>query len=405
MFSGFRVYHGYSQYDILPSWLNSTNNNIHIHLQQENSNKSEIKILEIATNQTDEFHQVCNKTLADGSTRFCRHFRFCILPEFMQNFTKYEEIACEIDNRYAGVCCPEDLNERFFFPTKSPQEAPSWGERPTELPLGPPPQNGGQQKPYKGCGTSSARGPLRIAGGQPANPGRWPWMAALFRHSQSFSNTGPLELFCGGSLITDRHVLTAAHCTNRMRPRDLFVRLGETDLSSTRPEGSFTVAEIRQHRSFDPSSYEHDISIIRLSKPIRSYDLRISPVCLPPIGSTWENEMAVVTGWGSSYYGGPLNKGGLREVAVPVWNQRDCTNAFAHQKLVSSVLCASSKRGGKDSCQGDSGGPLVHKLSTNGRWVLIGVVSWGIRCGEPGKPGVYTRVNSYLDWIVRNAVF
>lgn len=74
------------------------------------------------------------------------------------------------------------------------------------------------------------------------------------------------------------------------------MRLGETDLGSTRPETSLTVSEIRQHRSFDPSSYEHDISIVRLSKPIRSYDWRISPVCLPPVGHTWENEMAVVTG-------------------------------------------------------------------------------------------------------------
>nr|XP_033320877.1 proclotting enzyme-like isoform X1 [Megalopta genalis] len=279
----------------------------------------------------------------------------------------------------------------------------------------------------RACGTS-AKSLSRLVGGQPAGPTEWPWMAALLRKDES--------RYCGGVLITDRHVLTAAHCVYRHAPRDIKVRLGEYDFSAA-PEDSrasdFAVSEIRVHRYFDRVLYENDIAIAKLLRPT-VFDEHIWPVCLPPIDQTFENEDAVVTGsletgvsaiskiyhrricrsenvgtrdplvsgWGTSYYGGPASSV-LMEVAVPIWPRNLCARSFV-RRIPETMMCAGAYEGGRDACQGDSGGPLLHRLA-NGRWVNAGIVSWGIRCGEPGRPGVYTRVNAYLDWIFENAVF
>lgn len=98
--------------------------------------------------------------------------------------------------------------------------------------------------------------------------------------------------------------------------------------------------------------------------------------------------------------GGP-SSAKLREVTLPIWNNTDCEEAYSSKVIDSNQLCAGLKAGGKDSCAGDSGGPLM-ALGPNRRWMIVGIVSWGIRCGEAGFPGVYTRVNNYLDWITAN---
>ncbi|XP_076296054.1 proclotting enzyme [Lasioglossum baleicum] len=247
----------------------------------------------------------------------------------------------------------------------------------------------------RGCGMSTKfRG--RLVGGQPADPGEWPWMAALLRKRES--------RYCGGVLVTDRHVLTAAHCVHRYTPRDITVRLGEYDFSIAPEESGaldFAVSEIRVHPYFDRISYENDIALAKLHRPTVFND-RVWPVCLPPTGWTFENENAIVTGWGTGYYGGPVSAI-LMEVGVPIWPRDQCVRRFT-RRIPETMMCAGAYEGGRDACQGDSGGPLLYRLA-NGRWVNAGIVSWGIRCGEPGRPGVYTRVNAYLDWIFENAVF
>lgn len=115
-------------------------------------------------------------------------------------------------------------------------------------------------------------------------------MAALIRPGRGKS-------FCGGALITDRHVLTAAHCTYKYDSDEIFVRLGEYDFAvfnETRFR-DFRVADIRQHIDFDGTTYENDISIIKLQRATL-FNSYIWPVCMPPSGESWETYQGVVTG-------------------------------------------------------------------------------------------------------------
>lgn len=370
-------------------------------------------------------YQAC---IAPGNqSGHCTHFNGCVLDEFRANFSRFMDHMCIIEQTYVGLCCPDtilaaksgkafddDLASILPAIANENDEKDEWeeihkDEDESKLTAEEIPDEliwrnanlssitkGTMRRPRRprGCGTTT-KVKIRIAGGQPADPKEWPWMAALLRE-------GAIQ-YCGGVLITDRHVLTAAHCVYRFNPRDITVRLGEYDFTKSDETRAvdFAVTEIRIHRDFKYSTYENDIAIIKVHRPT-TFNSYIWPVCLPPIQQTFENKDAIVTGWGTQYYGGPASTV-LMEVAVPVWPQERCVRSFT-QKITNTTMCAGAYEGGRDACQGDSGGPLLHQLA-NGRWVNIGIVSWGIRCGEPGYPGIYTRVSSYLDWIFANAVF
>ncbi|KAK2579335.1 hypothetical protein KPH14_008287 [Odynerus spinipes] len=316
---------------------------------------------------------------------------------------------CIIHRTQIGICCPDESKStsnttiveslaRTLPAIANPEEELSvpeedWNDEKTDHDddTGRGEKKGRVQR---GCGTNTKSG-TRIVGGRPADPREWPWMVALLRKDE--------VQYCGGVLITDRHVLTAAHCVAGFKPRDIRVRLGEYDFTTSDETRAldFSVTEIRVHRDFDPATFENDIAIIKIHRPT-TFNSYIWPICLPPIDQTFENKTAIVTGWGTQYYDGPASTV-LMEVAVPIWPQEKCVRSFT-QRITSTTMCAGAYEGGRDACQGDSGGPLVHQLG-NGRWVNVGIVSWGIRCGMPGRPGIYTRVNSYLDWIFANAVF
>ncbi|KAM0730709.1 Proclotting enzyme [Formica fusca] len=354
----------------------------------------------------------------------CKHFSGCVLEEFRLNYARFMDHMCIIEQTYIGVCCPDrvvtsrsdktfddDLASVLPAIANLDDDKEEWDENEDENGPSADDKDAISRKNAtlddikeptrkarrpRGCGTTTkTNNKIRIAGGQPADPKEWPWMAALLRQ-------GAIQ-FCGGVLITDRHVLTAAHCVYRYKPRDITVRLGEYDFTKSEETRAldFIVSEIRIHRDFKLNTYENDIAIIKINRPT-AFNSYIWPICLPPVQQSFENKNAIVTGWGTQYYGGPASTV-LMEVAVPVWPQERCVRSFT-QRIPNTTLCAGAYEGGRDACQGDSGGPLLHQLG-NGRWVNIGIVSWGIRCGEPGFPGIYTRVSSYLDWIFANAVF
>ncbi|XP_033246078.1 serine-rich adhesin for platelets [Drosophila miranda] len=242
----------------------------------------------------------------------------------------------------------------------------------------------------------------RIVGGVEAPNGQWPWMAAIFLHGPKRT-----EFWCGGSLIGTKYILTAAHCTrdSRQKPfaaRQFTVRLGDIDLSTDAEPSdpvTFAVKEVRTHERFSRIGFYNDIAILVLDKPVRKSKYVI-PVCLPkgirmPPKERLPGRRATVVGWGTTYYGGKESTS-QRQAELPIWRNEDCDRSY-FQPINENFLCAGYSDGGVDACQGDSGGPLMMRYDSH--WVQLGVVSFGNKCGEPGYPGVYTRVTEYLEWI------
>ncbi|XP_029342578.1 venom protease [Acyrthosiphon pisum] len=229
---------------------------------------------------------------------------------------------------------------------------------------------------------------------QNAKANDWPWMA-VFLETTNYMN------FCGGVLLNRQFVLTAAHCFIIYNKENVVVRLGEYDFTTDNETQyiDYRVTSIKLHPDYDHATHANDIAIVRLNKPT-IYNSFIRPICLPKTNMEVYNRNAVVAGWGQTVYGSQVSNV-LQEVTIPIWEHNQCVSAFS-QLISKTNLCAASYEGGKDSCKGDSGGPLLVQRH-DGKWTNVGVVSWGISCGEVGYPGVYTKVTSYLKWIAMNA--
>jgi serine protease 56 len=319
------------------------------------------------------------------------------MSDVKNNLWKFFDHFCIIERSAIGVCCPNDIIERnnqmaIELPASGNDHVEPWQVQDEEN--GEANRNDDDDEQERGCGVATKQFP-KITGGRPADPQEYPWMAALI------SSRKAKGAFCGGVLITDRHVLSAAHCSNRIRIQDLFVRLGEYSFEAANETRSrdFRVEEIRQHVDFDMATYENDIAILKILRAA-VFNSYIWPICMPPLGDKWEGKKAIVVGWGTQFFGGP-HSDILMEVTVPVWNNTHCQSKYAH-RILETVICAGET--GLDSCQGDSGGPLMVQLPNN-RWTVVGIVSWGVRCGEEDHPGIYTRVSEYIQWIIENATF
>lgn len=245
-----------------------------------------------------------------------------------------------------------------------------------------------------------------IVGGKATKHSSWPWMARLELIN---ADEVTYKFLCGGSLITARYILTAAHCFSPVPER---VQNYKIVFFSPRPGRTVEryVEKISIHENYTSYSHYYDIAAIRFDRNLLK---PFMPICLPhaTLSPTYlTGKMANVIGWGSTKFGGPSSKE-LREVTVPIWSNEECSRVFnplrsqhIDKGIVETQLCAGPQEGGADACQGDSGGPLMYLDETN-KWALVGVVSFGHSCGSPGYPGVYTRMPSYLDWIKEHVNF
>ncbi|GAB1859069.1 Serine proteinase stubble [Camponotus japonicus] len=235
----------------------------------------------------------------------------------------------------------------------------------------------------------------RIVGGDDAGFGSFPWQAYIRIGSSR----------CGGTLVNRFHVVTAGHCVAKASARQVQVTLGDyvvNSASESLPAYTFGVREIRVHPyfKFTPQADRFDVAVLRLDRPVH-YMPHIAPICLPEKNEDFLGQYGWAAGWGALQAGSRLRPKTLQAVDVPVIDNRLCERWHRSNGInvviYDEMMCAGYRGGGKDSCQGDSGGPLM--LEKTGRWYLIGIVSAGYSCAQPGQPGIYHRVAKTVDWI------
>lgn len=216
---------------------------------------------------------------------------------------------------------------------------------------------------------------------------------------------------CGGSLVTDIHVVTSAYCVvNTGRFVLSVVRLGDINLDDTVEDGTtpvnYQIDTWTAHPKFSTSPKVNDIAVIKLKRHVTFTDT-IQPICLPLLGTfntyNFTGYPADITGWGKTSFGGPKQTR-LQNARVLILDQQVCREIYKGTEGViidHRVVCAGGNNG-MNTCEGDAGGPLAILNPLTASFYLYGVVTYGYKCGEAGHPGVYTRVSEYTDFIVES---
>jgi hypothetical protein len=239
-----------------------------------------------------------------------------------------------------------------------------------------------------------ARIERKVVGGRSAEPGGFPWMAALVLQDEPDNFFGQ---FCGASLIHPYWVITAAHCVEDFRPHEIEALFGAWDLDSGLGE-RIPILEIILHPEYNPSTFENDVALLRLETSAGAAYPPLPIIEDPALAKP--GIMATIIGWGDTTGEGDYASI-LQEVSVPIVSNETANRPESYNGAITEkMLPAGFQEGGYDSCEGDSGGPLIVPGPGGRGWVLAGIVSFAEGCGEPDKYGINTRVSSCRPFIL-----
>ncbi|XP_057608599.1 coagulation factor X isoform X2 [Chionomys nivalis] len=266
---------------------------------------------------------------------------------------------------------PEDLLNLELSPTENPSKL----------------LNLNQTQPEKD--SSSV---IRIVGGRACKDGECPWQALLINDDN--------EGFCGGTILNEFYILTAAHCLHQAKR--FRVRVG--DRNTEKEEGNEMVHEVDviiKHNKFVRETYDFDIAVLKLKTPI-TFRMNVAPACLPQKdwaeATLMTQKSGIVSGFGRTHEKGRQSNI-LKMLEVPYVDRNTCKLSSSFT-ITQNMFCAGYDAKLEDACQGDSGGP--HVTEYKGTHFVTGIVSWGEGCARKGKYGIYTKVTAFLRWIEKS---
>nr|CAD7426257.1 unnamed protein product [Timema monikensis] len=245
----------------------------------------------------------------------------------------------------------------------------------------------------------------KVVGGTAAPYGAYPWTVEIKAYRP---NKRKFEHHCGGAVVGPRLVMTAAHCLQNEQADQLRIVVGEHFIEQRdQYEKSFRVEDVLIHPKFRKVGfYSNDIALLKV-KPVGDqgiqFNSHVRSICLPEQSTqSKEGAWCLVTGWGAQNPDDVESQSqSLQVAAVSLLDLATCRRSDVyggrHQDILDSMVCAGVLEGGVDACGGDSGGPLACEV--DGRFVLTGLVSWGDGCAKKNRPGVYTRISHYVDWL------
>ncbi|XP_044313822.1 venom serine protease Bi-VSP isoform X3 [Drosophila rhopaloa] len=307
--------------------------------------------------------------------------------ETFANFLRASRVVC--GSQGTQVCCPNGQT----VTTPAPVLPKNTDEVPRRL-----------LNVEEGCGYTVGYY-KKIVGGEVSRAGAWPWIALL-----AYDDASSSPFKCGGTLITARHVLTAAHC---IRDDLQFVRLGEHDLSTDTETThvDIKIAKYVAHPEYNRRNGRSDMAILYLEQNVEFVENKIAPICLPPTAilrqKSYVGYTPFVAGWGMTMEGGGSAKV-LQELQIPIHGNDVCRETYAKERRYfsadqfdSAVICAGDLSGDKDMCQGGTPLMMPEQYQDQLRFYLIGVKSYGIGCARPNVPGVYSSTQYFMDWIIQ----
>lgn len=259
------------------------------------------------------------------------------------------------------------------------------------------------------CGVSNVRSGSSVNGhsaGRHALRGEFPWQVSIQLHDPLATEPEhEYEHACGGTLISESHVLTAAHCIHEY-DNNADVRVAAGGLQYRSSENLRKVSKIIFHQNFDPISLDNDIGILKLAESLDFVGAggNLNAACLPHANLHLRDYIRgnlTTCGWGAGRDVGDFSEQ-LQAVDVPLVDYNRCVDLYGEGVVSDGMICAGLIEDDRESCSGDAGGPLLGHDSDL-RAIVVGIVSWGYGCSSTGYPAVYTHVTKYIDWILKHA--